>query len=175
MFQKVVKEDFLEGGVFENILLPTCLPIPNEILVYMYGDICQMELKHQLDQLSQINLLKNLWELKGVEMFKCQCQSQDHLLTKEIFEEHSKFGVLTREQFKVGGMFENIELSSKLPLHPLLVNYIGENISHFKDIPEGQCFKSDKYLLNILQKCFNWKHHSPTFVCQCQKHLNFFL
>ena len=179
MGRTVLESDFQEGGIFEHLILPKFLPIPKEILQYIYANECPMYMDcgmFCLDISSEINLLKRMWQLKGVEMVKCLCAGQDHLLTlEELNEQNEKYHQLKKEDFQENGIFAEIELFPKLPLNPEILKYIWGDLNFFDKIPDGKCIKSNDYQLNILQKCFHFKNEICTMVCPCNQHLNFII
>lgn len=166
--KKLKESDFLPGGIFQDLVLPRELPTPKEILKYVYEkDFCN------LDKLVHLNLLKKAWELKGVFLFNCKCQTHGHLLTQTECQEQKDFcQKLDTSDFKENGVFHNLELTPNLPLDPIILKHIWGKLSYFDSIPEGKCFKSDEYQLQILKACFEFKYKDVfPFICTCKKHL----
>lgn len=170
MSVKLTENNFLEGGIFFDVIVNKELPIPTEILTYLYGNCFQM------GKLQQINLLKHIWKLKGVEMFKCLCQSHDHLVTKEeYFEQLSLQNPLKSEDFMENGQLHNFSLKTELPMDLLLLEHVWGRLTYFNQIPTGKCFKRDEYMLQLMKEASNLKYpHVEYFICTCEKHLNFF-
>lgn len=164
------REDFLEGGIFENTNFSKELPLPNEVLDYTFNG-----LKCDVDKLIQIRLLKYIWELKGVKLYNCQCKSNEHLITKEEFDNQlSSYREITADEFKEGGIFDGLQLSKTLPINQEIISYVWGNLSYYENIEEGKCFKSDEYQLQILKKCYNFQKYGVIpFICLCKKHLMF--
>ena len=141
-------EDFTEGGVFQNLILSKELPIQGEVIKYIYGSelgevnpSMRFTCENDLDQHSMLNLLKKMWELKGIKMYKCPCQSHDHLVSLLDYQE--QINPLQSTDFEENGIFNEITLSPELPLPPLIIKHVFGNLSKFDQIIEGKCFKSE--------------------------------
>ena len=161
---------FEEGGLFYDVILPECLPIPTEIMTYLYGECC-----YEIEKSTELNLLKFLWKMKGERMYKCFCKSKDHLVCYRAHENQIEmFRDIKVEDFKTGGIFENIVINSKLPLNEEILDYMVGSICRFAEMSDGYCFKSNEYQINVLQRCYQYKNESTTFICKCKKHLNFY-
>ena len=162
--------DFEEGGKFYNIVLPESLPVPPEIMRYVYGgDYCEIE------NSTELNLLKFLWKVKGKRMYSCLCKSKEHLVCYCVHENQIEmFRDIKVEDFKTGGIFENVVINSKLPLNEEILDYMVGSICRFAEMSDGYCFKSNEYQINVLQRCYQYKNESTTFICKCKKHLNFY-
>ena len=164
MSVKLREEDFAEGGLFQNVNVSHELPIPTEILTHVYGDC------NQLDKIVQINLLKYIWNLKGITMYPCLCRSHDHLLTKEQYDEQQqKNKPLHPKDFEENGVWHNISFDE---LPPIMLKKVWGDLSYFDLIPDGKCFKSVEYQLKLLQQFYFHKYkNSFSFICTCKKHL----
>ena len=167
---QIFPSDFEEGGKFYNIVLHESLPVPPEIMRYIYGgDYCEIE------NSTELNLLKFLWKVKGKRMYSCLCKSKEHLVCYCAHENQIEmFRDIKVEDFKTGGIFENIVINSKLPLNEEILDYMVGCISKFDAMPDGHCFKSNEYQIKILQRCYQYKNESTTFICNCKKHLNYY-
>ena len=89
MANRLKKEDFFDDGMFSNLILPTKLPIPTEIVEHVYGVKCGKILAKSC----QLNLLKHIWKLKGFEMEWCVCKTEHLIISTEYNE--AKFIFLT--------------------------------------------------------------------------------
>ena len=159
---------FEEAGLFD-LVLPECLPIPTKIMTYLYGEC------YEIEKSTELNLLKFLWKMKGERMYKCFCKSKDHLVCYRAHENQIEmFRDIKVEDFKTGGIFENIVINSKLPLNEEILDYMVGSICRFAEMSDGYCFKSNEYQINVLQRCYQYKNESTTFICKCKKHLNFY-
>ena len=170
MSKFVFERDFEEGGQFYNLVLPKSLPVPYEIMTYIYGDYCDIE------KSTELNLLKCLWKVKeNVIMYKCLCKSKEHLVSYYDHENQiHMFRDIKVQDFKANGIFEKLDINSKLPLNEEIVKYMVGYIYNFDTLPDGYCFKSNEFLIQILQRCYQYKNESTTFICKCEKHLNYY-
>ena len=167
MSVKLTVNDFSEGGRFFNLSIEKKLPIPKQILDHLYGNCFQM------CKLTQLNLLKYIWQLKGVEMFKCLCHSNNHLVTKEEYNEQlTKENPLKIEDFYENGKLAGVILKADLPIDLSILENVWGDLSYFQQIPNGECFKRDEYLLQLMKEAYNLKYDNvETFLCPCKNHL----
>ena len=169
MVKTISKIDFDEGGQFHNLMIPKSLPVPREILNYIFQDSCY----YTFAKSCEINLLKSIWDLKGIEMFHCLCGSKDHLVDKSQHAEQLKLKhELNERDFQKGGQFEDVEISHRLPLNENILTHLWGGLSYFNQIQDGTCFKGDCYQAHLLQKCYSIKYKKPCFICPCFKHLD---
>ena len=178
MGKTVFARDFQEGGVFHKLTLPKFLPIPKEILKYIYDDQCPTYVDcgmFCLDPKVELNLLKRMWKLKGIAMFNCGCIGDDHIITlEESIEMKCKPCVeLYHKQFHKNGIFADLEITPHLPLNPKIIEHFYGKLSIYDQIPEGKCFKCDTWQMVLLQVCYSLKHGIRGEICHCFKHLNF--
>lgn len=164
---KLSANDFLEGGQFFHLTVEKKLPIPKDILQYLYGNCFEM------DKLLQVNLLKYVWKLKGVEMFKCLCHSNAHLITKEEYnEQQNKQNHLKKEDFFENGKLFDVDLKTDLPMDLSILKHVWGELSYFENIENGECFKSNEYLLQLMKEAYNLKYKDiDACICICRNHL----
>ena len=171
MSKLIFDRDFLVGGQFYNVVLPKSLPVPKEIMTYIYGDCFG-----DVEKSTELNLLKYLWKVKeNLNMYRCLCKSKEHLVKWHDHENQIQmFRDIKVQDFKANGIFEKLDINSKLPLNEEIVKYMVGYICGYDAIPDGYCFKSNEFLIQILQRCYQYKNESTTFICKCEKHLNYY-
>ena len=165
------KEDFYNDGLFSHIILPNKLPIPLEIMHYIYGEqvyTCD----RFLPKTTQMFLLKYIWKIKGFEMEWCLCKT-NHLILLEEYNalvKNFKVSQLEKKSFtdKQGLYYGRINLDNLwAPLPQFVIEILfGFMMEYYNSVPEGECFKSTQYHCSILKKIFGFfdKHVK---ICNC--------
>ena len=173
--KQLLKEDFLEGGIFHRTIFSTSLPIPQEVMDYLYGT---NECVFDVDISCKLGLLIYIWKLKGVKLFRCGCKSMYHLVSEEEYDDQmANIKKFKKEDFQPNGIFYDIHLQSKLPINSDLIQYKFKDFSSYTGIPENTCFKSNKYEIRLLkQMCeFKFNQEFPVHICpKCENHLIFY-
>lgn len=167
---RLLEADFLDGGIFSKINVSKHLPIPEEIISHIYGEKCV-----DLDISSELNLLIFIWKLKGLKMYRCACQTNNHLVTEEEHKNQiQNIHKITREDFQPNGLFYDTHLLPKLPLNSDLLHYMFRDLCSYNGIQDGFCFKSNWYQINLLKEWYRYKNEVPAYICnKCCTHLNF--
>lgn len=165
------EEDFFDGGLFCNLILPTRLPVPLEIMQHIYGEEI-FKCDQFLPKSSQMGLLKYIWKIKGFEMEWCLCK-QDHLVLLEEYNSVKRnFSVsqLQKKDFtqKDGLHYGRFNLScTQAPLPSFVIQQLFCFMKeYYNSVPDGECFKSPQYHVNILKKLFGFFGKNPK-VCLC--------
>lgn len=173
----LLAEDFSEGGRFHHLTIPKMLPVPREILDYIYEGECCRECIDVLTSDCQINLLIRIWSLKGIPMYGCICSfnnSNQHFLEEAQHDEQFTLEVkneLSWTDFQRGGQFAKLKISSKLPLNQEIFDYLWGELSYIDQIPDGTCLKSKEYQIKLLQKIYKWRYDRFGEISPCLKHL----
>lgn len=173
--KQLVKEDFLEGGIFHRTIFSTNLPIPQEVMDYLYDT---NECVFDVDISCKLGLLICIWKLKGVKLFRCGCKYTNHLVSEEEYDDQLEtIKNFKKEDFQPNGLFYDIHLQSKLPINSDLIHYKFKDFSGYTGIPENTCFKSKKYEIRLLKQMCDFKFNKefPIHICpKCENHLNFY-
>ena len=170
-------KDFYDGGRFSHVIIPTKLPIPVEIMKYIYGEQI-FKCDKFLPKISQMGLLKQIWSIKGFEMEWCLCKTEHLILMEEYKNIKRNFSVsqMDKNDFisKRGMHFGKMDLTNpEIPLPSFVVEHLFcFMMDYYNSVPEGECFKSPQYHINVLKRIFGFFDKFPKIcVCSMGTHL----
>ena len=171
MVSVLKKRDFSDGGIFADVIIPTKMPIPVEIMKYTFGDQI-FTCEKFLPKTSQMGLLKQIWGLKGFEMEWCPCKTEHLILIEEYRLLKRNFAVsqISKRDFtsREGMFYGKMDLThTKTPLPNFVIEHLfGFMMDYYNSVPEGECFKSSQYHIRILKQIFGFFEKSSK-VCFC--------